>query len=113
MSVPLARKEWRATGYVGAASAKPWHTVGHLPGMVRNAGWPVLIALAFCLFLSTSLTASELRETPIVKAVQRVRGSVVNIRGEKTIGTPAGQTAAPDAGRRVNGMGTGVLIDSR
>jgi serine protease Do len=45
---------------------------------------------------------------------------VVNIRGEKTVAdhgfaaVPApGQTATPDAGRRVNGMGTGVVIDAR
>jgi serine protease Do len=73
----------------------------------------VSIALTCCLVLSASINASELRQTPIVKAVQRVRNAVVNIRGEKTIATPAGQTATPDAGRRVNGMGTGVLIDSR
>ena len=58
------------------------------------------------------MDASELRETPIVKAVQRVRAAVVNIRGEKTVATPAGQTGA-DTGHRVNGMGTGVIIDSR
>jgi serine protease Do len=58
-------------------------------------------------------TASELRETPIVKAVQRVRASVVNIRGEKTVATPVGQATPTDPGRRVNGMGTGVVIDSR
>jgi len=77
----------------------------------------VLIGLGCFLVLSARLTASELRETPIVKAVQRVRGAVVNIRGEKTIpmpaATPTGQATTPEAGRRVNGMGTGVLIDSR
>ena len=59
--------------------------------------------------------ASELRDTPIVKAIQRVRASVVNIRGEKTVlpSPPAGQVASPDASRRVNGMGTGVVIDAR
>jgi serine protease Do len=76
-----------------------------------------LIGLGCCLLLSVNAVASELRESPIVKAVQRVRAAVVNIRGEKTIPssvTPAGQTTpAPDAGRRVNGMGTGVLIDYR
>ena len=44
-----------------------------------------------------------------------MRGAVVNIRGEKTIAaTPAdGQTPTPEASRRVNGMGTGVVIDPR
>ncbi len=55
---------------------------------------------------------SEARNSPIVQAVQSVRASVVNIRGEKTLGggNAAGQV---DAGRRVNGMGTGVIIDPR
>jgi len=65
-----------------------------------------------CLVLSARVAAaSELRETPIVKAVGRVRASVVNIRGEKTI--PAAQATAAEANRRVNGMGTGVIIDPR
>jgi serine protease Do len=75
-----------------------------------------LIALGCCLLFSVNAVASELRDSPIVKAVQRVRAAVVNIRGEKTVPnsvTPAGQTTPTDAGRRVNGMGTGVLIDCR
>jgi serine protease Do len=66
-----------------------------------------------CLLLASSLAASELRETPIVKAVLHVRASVVNIRGEKTIAVSAAQAAGAEANRRVNGMGTGVIIDAR
>jgi serine protease Do len=57
------------------------------------------------------LAASEARRTPIVTAVAAVRGSVVNIRGQKVVGdsTPG----HPDAARRVNGMGTGVIVDPR
>ncbi len=51
--------------------------------------------------------------TPIVKAVQTARTSVVNIRGEKTIPASAGQASASDSSRRVNGMGTGVIFDAR
>ena len=64
------------------------------------------------LLLTSRGTASELRETPIVKAIQRVRASVVNIRGEKTVPSD-GQAHSADANRRVNGMGTGVVIDPR
>ncbi len=40
--------------------------------------------------------------------------AVVNIRGEKTVAAPtAVQPASADASRRVNGMGTGVVIDPR
>jgi serine protease Do len=56
---------------------------------------------------------SELRNNPIVKAVQNVRASVVNIRGEKTLAPVSGQASATDANRHVNGMGTGVVIDPR
>ena len=73
-----------------------------------------LASLLCCLLLLRPAIGSELRETPIVKAVQRVRNSVVNIRGEKTVSaTPVGQNAGAEANRRVNGMGTGVVIDAR
>lgn len=53
---------------------------------------------------------SPLRLTPIVRAVQAARPSVVNIQGQKTVADdkgPAGST------RQVNGMGTGVVVDPR
>jgi serine protease Do len=56
---------------------------------------------------------SELRLTPIVKVVQRVGPSVVSIRGEKTVVSTGSQSVTTDAPRRVNGMGTGVVIDPR
>ena len=56
---------------------------------------------------------SELRQSPIVKAVQLARDAVVNIRGEKTVPTPDPEYGHTEAGRRVNGMGTGVVIDPR
>lgn len=51
------------------------------------------------------------RLTPQVRAVQNVRSSVVNIRGKKTLKENATQSA--DFDRQVNGMGTGVIVDSR
>ncbi|MCC9607824.1 trypsin-like peptidase domain-containing protein [Blastopirellula sp. JC732] len=53
---------------------------------------------------------TELRMTPIVKAVQGVKESIVNIHGHKTISTAS---AIGDAPRQVNGMGTGVIVDER
>ena len=82
----------------------------------RGGNWPVWLAwlvLACVLAESVPAAASELRETPVVKAVQRARGAIVNIRGEKTVAASASQAAGSDGGRRVNGMGTGVLIDPR
>lgn len=77
--------------------------------------------------LSLSLTVMELgsstasaqekrfssnRRTPEVLALERAKDSVVNLRGRKTIteATPASFT--PQV-KRVNGMGTGVVIDPR
>ncbi len=50
--------------------------------------------------------ASELRRTAIVKAVATALPSVVNIHGQKT-------DDSLDASTRVNGMGTGIVIDQR
>jgi len=54
---------------------------------------------------------SQLRLTPVVRAVRDARPAVVNIQGQKTVAdnTPG----AGDASRQVNGMGTGVVIDPR
>jgi serine protease Do len=60
-----------------------------------------------------SAAASKLRKTPIVEAVKKAGPSVVNIRGEKTVANQVSQFADSDVGRRVNGMGTGVVIDPR
>jgi serine protease Do len=57
--------------------------------------------------------ASDQRFTPIVKAAQRTKPSVVSIRGEKTVMPAAQETGTADPPRRVNGMGTGIVIDSR
>jgi serine protease Do len=82
----------------------------------RLRGWAVCLAVFFTAAvagLCPTAGGSEQRETPIVKAVQRAKNSVVNIRGEKTVATPVAQTGAIDATRRVNGMGTGIVIDQR
>jgi serine protease Do len=73
--------------------------------------WVLLAA-----FLATALPtadASELRMTPIVTAVRDARPSVVNIRGEKTVSAEGNSAEQGEIGRRVNGMGTGVIIDHR
>ncbi len=73
----------------------------------------VLIALTVLSWTPYWASASELRQTPVVKAVQRARPAVVNIRGEKTVSAPVSATGQQELGRRVNGMGTGVVIDQR
>lgn len=78
----------------------------------RRTNLFALLAIA-CVLPAWPVSGSELRVTPIVKAYQQVRPSVVNIRGEKTLTTPGPEVPAGEAGRRVNGMGTGVIIDPR
>lgn len=60
---------------------------------------------------SGAIVGSEvesLRRTPIVEAVERAMPCVVNIHGPKTV---ADDSREPQ--RRVNGMGTGIVIDER
>ena len=65
--------------------------------------------------LMTSMVAeaSELRRTPTVQMLDRVRPAVVNIQGEKNVPSVDGHAGPADTYRRVNGMGTGVVIDER
>ena len=66
------------------------------------------------LHLGSPAVGSDLRKTAIVKAVQQARVAVVNIKGEKTIAGASGvQVTRVEPGHRVNGMGTGVVIDPR
>jgi len=83
---------------------------------LRFPAWSisVLCVLVWATGLSATFGLNEdLRETPIVRAIRSARPAVVNIRGEKSLITTAGNSTRPDAGRRVNGMGTGVVIDER
>jgi serine protease Do len=60
--------------------------------------------------------ADDARQTPLVKAIRRARPAVVNIHSEKTAPyspTDAAFSAGNPRGRKINGMGTGVIIDER
>lgn len=56
---------------------------------------------------------TELRRSAIVVAVERARPSIVNIHGEKTVASDGKSMQVGDVARRVNGMGTGVILDER
>lgn len=72
----------------------------------------LVMTMCFCTAIpGSTATASELRMTPIVKAVQSVKDSIVNIHGHKTVSTVS--AVGGDTPRQVNGMGTGVVIDHR
>jgi serine protease Do len=79
---------------------------------VRN----VVQLAVLCAILCTTtkqLTAevSATRRSAVVNAVQQARPSVVNITGQKTVRSTDQYSDEP--ARRVNGMGTGVVIDGR
>ena len=55
-------------------------------------------------------TASEARRSAIVRAIESQRDAVVNIHGQKLVGGAGEENGEL---KRVNGMGTGVIIDAR
>lgn len=78
-----------------------------------------LMAYGLCCLVTLTaavpqLHAENLRETALVKAVKRAAPSVVNIHTEK-LAVDRDQVFAAGSGksRKINGMGTGVVIDER
>jgi serine protease Do len=53
-----------------------------------------------------------MRKNATVVAIEQSRGAIVNIHGQKTV-TSADDNPRREAPQRVNGMGTGVIIDQR
>ncbi len=75
--------------------------------------------LTLCAFLVTgfgafceSSAASDVRKTPLVRAIERAKTSVVNIHSEKTARTEDSLFGSGKS-RKVNGMGTGIVVDPR
>ena len=80
--------------------------------------WPVRVVgvglVGALLFGQASFScASDARHSPIVQAVNRARAAIVNIHGEKSVPVDETKSGQPENLRRVNGMGTGVVIDER
>lgn len=78
--------------------------------------WRALVVLA-CVpsvaGLPSFAPCSELRNSPIVKAVLDNEQAVVNIHGRKTVPATNASFGTAEPTRQVNGMGTGVIIDPR
>jgi serine protease Do len=63
---------------------------------------------------TNNLRSWNIRQTPVVEVVKRVRDAVVNIHSERTVRPAGADDVFPSNSQsRVNGMGTGILIDSR
>jgi serine protease Do len=75
------------------------------------AGWPGLAPAQ----VAPSLAPGNPRRSPIVEVVERVKDAVVNIHSERTVTAPdpADVFSLNAAPSRVNGMGTGIVIDPR
>jgi serine protease Do len=72
-----------------------------------------LACLAACAASAAPAVASELRRTATVRAVEQVRSSVVNIHGQKNLAPNDDGFRPGETPQRVNGMGTGIIIDER
>src|SRR5581483_3845504 len=85
-----------------------------LPSRYRIWAWFALTPLLAGVLLSP-VHAGNPRKTPIVRAVERVKGAVVNIQSERTAQTGLHEDlfAHSTSQNRINGMGTGILIDPR
>lgn len=80
----------------------------------RPALWPLALAASIGASTPQSTLASPAdRVTPIVTAVKNSAPAVVNIQGQKSVTDPLAVGRTTPASREVNGMGTGVVIDSR
>jgi len=79
--------------------------------------WLLALGLTCTIILSPAapLRADDRRETPEVLAVKRASPAVVNIHTEKTATDRDSvfATASAPKSRKVNGMGTGVIVDER
>ncbi|MBV9122176.1 MAG: trypsin-like peptidase domain-containing protein, partial [Planctomycetes bacterium] len=80
-----------------------------------SMGWRWGLLILGLLVLAPSSRAANLRRTPIVAAVEKVRAAVVNIHSERTVLGPANEELfqMTPSQNRINGMGTGILIDPR
>ena len=80
---------------------------------VRAARMAALGVQAFVFVFAPSLTIADesLRMNPIVKAIRSAEPAVVNIQGNKVVPASA-DSDSPGAKQTVNGMGSGVIIDS-
>jgi serine protease Do len=63
--------------------------------------------------LSSALASDPTRETPLVRAVRQSRQSVVNIHTEKNAAEDRDSRFFSPKSRRINGMGTGIVVDER
>ncbi|WP_425617052.1 trypsin-like peptidase domain-containing protein [Anatilimnocola sp. NA78] len=62
--------------------------------------------------LAPEAAAAENRFTPLIRAIEAAKPSVVNIHGRKTV-RAENASYGSDGMKQVNGMGTGIIFDAR
>jgi len=82
-----------------------------MSGLLNRGTLLALVILAGV--LPSSFADSSPRETPLVRAVQQSRKSVVNIHTEKKAAEDKEARFFSPKSRKVTGMGTGIIIDER
>jgi len=90
-------------------ASTPCDETPHMTKRIIDIG--LSAALLFAILVALGL-ASDRRATPLVRAVQRAKASVVNIHSVKTTYSNDSLFTA-SKGRKVNGMGTGIIVDER
>lgn len=76
-----------------------------------DAGRPITNSTAAPAAAPHPISAGNPRRSPVVDVVERVRGAVVNIHSERAVHETG--DAFHSGPNRVNGMGTGIVIDPR
>jgi serine protease Do len=111
-----AEARWSALRFGGRILTHLLFTRKASTRMQKRAPAASLILALFLMTFAAAVRADNARETPLVKAIRRARPAVVNIHSEKTVPyTPGDPTfgTTPTRGRKINGMGTGIIIDER
>ncbi len=85
----------------------------HATGLLRAMILALCLTSGLAGAFGAAAQASSLRRSAIVEAVQKARPAVVNIQGRKTVRAEQVEATGGDPFRQVNGMGTGIVIDSR
>jgi serine protease Do len=119
----IIRQTTRTAGFPEDPMTQHPHAVRNRP-IRRWGAWALGLAAVLPPVIDGGLTRaadaipvsrSNNRRTPIVEVVEKVKDAVVNIHSERTVAAAGaediyGIAAAPS---RVNGMGTGIVIDPR
>jgi serine protease Do len=83
-----------------------------MSGTKTRCRWLACIMMIAC-SVSPCAADNSTRETPLVRAVQQSRKSVVNIHTEKTAPDEKESRFFTPKSRKVTGMGTGIIVDER